>query len=142
MANPGRRKLLERLWIVLGLGYGVFRVLVANATVKKYGVNIWAFAVVEIGSSFPYSLGTARVVGAIVDRNRQATVRWGLVALGSFAAPEIFILATGHDMPRSVYLVIGIILAVFGFVGVFGIVRKVRKTRQTSPSSVQPAAPI
>jgi hypothetical protein len=140
MANSGRRKALERLWVVAGVGYGVFRVVVANATVKKYGVNIWAFAVVEIGSSFPYSLGTARVVGAIVDHKRQAAVRWGLVSLACFAAPEGFILATGHDMPRSVYLVIGTILAVFGFVGVFGIVRKVRKSRQALPQA-QAAAP-
>jgi hypothetical protein len=142
MARPGRRKALERLWVLVGVSYGVFRVFVANATVKKYGVNIWAFAVVEIGSSFPYSLGTARVVGAIVDRKRQAMLKWGLVSLACFAAPEVFILVTGHNMPRSVYAVIGVILAVFGFVGVFGIVRKVRKSRQaltTSPLPVGPA---
>jgi hypothetical protein len=141
MANAGRRKALERLWVVAGVSYGVFRVFVANATVKKYGVNIWAFAVVEIGSSFPYSLGTARVVGAIVDRKRQTVVQWGLISLACFAAPEAFILITGHNMPRSVYVVIGVILAVFGFVAVFGIVRKVRKSRQTL-AHAQAAAPV
>jgi hypothetical protein len=141
MANAGRRKALERLWVVAGVSHGVFRVFVANATVKKYGVNIWAFAVVEIGSSFPYSLGTARVVGAIVDRKRQTVVQWGLISLACFAAPEAFILITGHNMPRSVYVVIGVILAVFGFVAVFGIVRKVRKSRQTL-AHAQAAAPV
>jgi hypothetical protein len=129
MALGKGRKSLERLWVVLGVTYGVFRVIIANATVKKYGVNIWAFAVIEIGSSFPYSLGTARVVGALVDHNRQRAVKWGVTSLVCYAAPEAFILITGHDMPREVYLVIGAILVVLGAIAVYGIVRKVKKSR-------------
>jgi hypothetical protein len=130
MATAGRRKVLERLWIVAGVGYGVFRVVVANATVKKYGVNIWAFAVVELASSFTDALGTARVVGAIVDRKHKAAFRWAMVSLACFAAPDVFILATGRNMPRSVYVVIGTIMTVFGFVAVFGVVQKVKRTRR------------
>jgi hypothetical protein len=130
MAVGERRKNLERLWIVVGVGYGVFRVIIANATVKKYGVNIWAFGVIEIGSSFPYSLGTARLVGGLVDRSFKQALKWGTVALVCYAAPEAFILLTGHGMPRSVYIVIGVILAVLGTIAVVSIVRKVKKGRQ------------
>jgi hypothetical protein len=130
MAAGARRKNLERLWVVGGVGYGIFRVVVANATVKKYGVNIWAFGVIEIGSSFPYSLGIARLVGGLVDHNRNQTLTWGIVALVCYAAPEAFILLTGHNMPREVYIVIGVILAVLGAIAVVGIVRKVKKGRR------------
>jgi hypothetical protein len=138
MAVGARRRNLERLWILVGVSYGIFRVIIANATVKKYGVNIWAFAVIEIGSSFPYSLGTARLVGALVDRKRQQALKWGVVSLVCYAAPEAFILITGHNMPREVYIVIGVILAVLGAIAVIGIVRKVRKSRRAR----QPLVPV
>jgi hypothetical protein len=133
MPARSRRQNLERLWIVLGLAYGVFRVIIANATVRKYGVNIWAFAVIEIGSSFPYSLGTARLVGSLVDHDRPRAVRWGVVSLVCYAAPEAFILLTGHDMPPEIYIVIGVILVVLGTIAAIGIVRKVKASRRAAP---------
>jgi hypothetical protein len=128
--TSARRKALERVWVAAGVGYGIARVFLANATVRRYGVNIAAFAVIEIGSSFPYSLGTARLVGAIVDRKMTSAVRWGVVAALCFIAPEAFIVATGHGMPRSVYYVIAAVVSVLGTLAVVGVVRKVRRSRR------------
>ena len=139
-ARGQRRQRLERLWIIVGFGYSIFRVFVANATVKKYGVNIWAFAVVEIGSSFPYSLGTARLIAALVDRSSKAAIKWGTLAAVCFIAPETFIVITGercsrrhpgrcHRMPKRVYEVIGLVVLVIGSVAVWGIVHKVKQAR-------------
>jgi hypothetical protein len=135
-----RRKRLERAWIVIGVGYSIVRVFIANATVKKYGVNIWAFAVVEIGSSFPYSLGTARVVARLVDKSYRSATKWGMLAAVCFIAPETFIVITGercgrrhpgrcHRMPNRVYEVIGLVILVLGSLAVWSIIRKVRQAR-------------
>jgi predicted transporter len=135
-----RRKRLERAWIVVGLGYSILRVFVANATVKKYGVNIWAFAVVEIGSSFPYSLGTARVVARLVDKSYRSATKWGMLAGICFIAPETFIIITGercsrrhpgrcHRMPKRVYEVIGLVILILGALAVWSVIRKVRQAR-------------
>ena len=141
-----RRKRLERLWIVAGLGYSIFRVFVANATVRKYGVNIWAFAVVEIGSSFPYSLGTARLIAAVVDKSSKAALTWGSLAAVCFIAPETFIVVTGERcstlhpglcerMPRRVYEVIGLVVLLIGGLAVWSVVRKVRQGRAQGPEN-------
>jgi hypothetical protein len=130
MGTSNRRKNLERLWIVVGVAYGVARVFIAYKTVKQYGVNIWAFGVIEIGGSFPYSLGIARLVENLVDHNREGAVRWGVLALICYAAPEAFILLTGDDMPVEVYVTIAIILTVLGTIAVLGIVRRVRTSRR------------
>jgi hypothetical protein len=135
-----RRKRLERAWIVVGLGYGILRVFVANATVKKYGVNIWAFAVVEIGSAFPYSLGTARVVASLVDKSYRSAAKWGSLAAVCFIAPEAFVVGTGErcgpsdlgrcqPMPKQVYEVLGLVILIIGSLAVWSVIRKVRQAR-------------
>ena len=134
-----RRKRLELLWIGVGFSYSLFRVWVANVTVKKYGVPILWFAAVEVLSSFPYSLGTARVVARLVDREYPAALRWGLLAAATFVAPEVYIVAASrhhcrrnpecHAMPTSVYVVLGLIVVVLGSVAVVGVTRKVKQTR-------------
>ena len=139
-AGGQRRKRLERLWIVAGVAYGLVRVFVANATVRKYGVNIWAFAVVEIGTSFPYSLGSARLVTSLVDKSYRAATRWGMLAAVCFVAPESFIIITGercsrrhpgrcHRMPKRVYEVIGLVILVVGSLAIYGVILKVRQAR-------------
>jgi hypothetical protein len=135
-----RRKRLERAWIAVGVGYSIIRVFIANATVKKYGVNIWAFAVVEIGSAFPYSLGTARLVARLVDKSYRSAAKWGTLAAVCFIAPETFIVITGERcsrlhpgrcqrMPSRVYHVIGGVILVLGSLAVWSVVRKVRQAR-------------
>jgi hypothetical protein len=146
-----RRKRLERAWIVVGVSYGILRVFVANATVKKYGVNIWAFAVVEIGSSFPYSLGTARVVTRLVDKSYRSAAKWGALAAVCFLAPEMFILITGErcsqlgigqcqPMPRRVYEVIGLVIVILGSLAVWSVIRKVRQARSLETRALATSA--
>ena len=130
IAHSAKRRVLERLWIVGSVAYGGLRIFIADHTVRRYGVNIWAFAVVELGTSFVYGLSTARVVGALVDRNRDALARWAPIALASFLAPEAFVVLTGHRMPRAVYLVVAAIVLVMGSVAAWSLVRKVREERQ------------
>ena len=128
--RSAQRRVLERLWIVGSVAYGGLRIFIADHTVRRYGVNIFAFAVVELGTSFVYGLATARVVGALVDRHRDALARWVPIALASFIAPEAFIVVSGHRMPRAVYLVVATIVVVMGSVATWSLVRKVRDERQ------------
>ena len=133
-----RRRVLERLWIVGSVAYGGLRVFIADRTVKRYGVNIWAFAGVELVTSFIYGLSSARVVGALIDRRADRAVRWGVLTAASFLAPECFILLTGRRMPTVVYVVIGALLATLGTVAAVSLRRKVRagRHRQREPGSV------
>ena len=133
-----RRRVLERLWIVGSVAYGGLRVFIADRTVKRYGVNIWAFAGVELVTSFIYGLSSARVVGALIDRRADRAVRWGVLTAVSFLAPETFILLTGRRMPTVVYIVIGALLATLGTVAAVSLRRKVRagRHRQPEPGSV------
>ena len=121
--------MLERLWIVGSIAYGGLRIFVADRTVRRYGVNIWAFGCVELSTSWVYGLSTARVVGALVDRKMRPAVRWGAAAAGSFLAPESFVVLTGRHMPLAVYLVVAGLLTTLGTAATVSLVRNVRAAR-------------
>jgi hypothetical protein len=149
-ARDRKRRILERVWIAVGFAYSLFRVFIANATVSKYGVNIPAFAAVEIVSSFPYSIGTARVVTALIDQKYRRAVEWGTIAAACFIAPETFIIATAgrhcskrhpghcHGVPTRIYVAIAVILVLFGSFTAWSVRRKVKKARE--PGQELPAS--
>lgn len=148
-ARHQKRKVLERAWILVGFAYSIFRIGIARLTVEKYGVNIWAFAAVELISSGPYSVGTARLVTRLVDRNYHSALRWGTLAAGCFLAPEVFIIASGnrchrrhdahcHSMPTRIYVAVGVLVLVLGSVAIFSVRQKVKKA--VPPVHLDPAA--
>ena len=123
------RRWLERGWIVASTAYGGLRIFVADHTVARYGVNIYAFATVELSSSIVYGLGTAKLVGAVLDRRRKQALRWAAFAAVGFCSPETFVAVTGKHMPPTIYLALATILTTMGTVGVVTLVRRIRLAR-------------
>jgi hypothetical protein len=101
-----RRKVLERLWVIGTVAYAGLRVILAKATVERYGVNIWVFGAIDVTSSIPYGVGTARLVIAFLDRNMQAAARWGAVSAVCFIAPDLYVMISGHHMPAYLYAIV------------------------------------
>lgn len=107
----GRRR-LERWWFVLVMAWSACRVVAVWRWLDTYGVNPFFYGLVDLGSSIPYALGSARTIGALIDRRYGRAAAWMLLATVCFAAPDVYIVAAGHDMPWGVYGVVGAIAAV------------------------------
>ena len=135
-----RRRVYERIWIVLGVVWAIGRVVVAKATVEKYGVNITVFAVMEILVAWPHALGAARVVTNLVDRNPHGALPWGALLAVTHIAPELYIAVVGSRMPLGVYVSLVLIVFGLGALAVIGIVQKVRvgRAERESLGSVGP----
>lgn len=136
-----RRRLFERVWIVLGLVWAVGRVVVAKATVEKYGVNITVFAVIEILAAWPHALGAARVVTNLIDRDPHGALPWGLLLAVSHIGPELYIAVVGSHMPVGVYVSLAVIVLGLGALAVVGIAQKVRIGRAQRVLSAPPTQP-
>lgn len=121
-----RRRIYERIWILLGVVWAVGRVIVAKATVEKYGVNITVFAVLEILVAWPHALGAARVVTNLVDRDPHGALPWGILLAVTHIAPELYIAVVGSKMPIGVYVSLVFIVIGLGALAVVGIIQKVR----------------
>lgn len=125
------RRWLEWSWIVTVVVFTLVRLVVARETLAQYGLNIWIFGVVDLVTAVPYALGTAKVVEAMVDRDGRSLGRWAAVAGASFIAPYLYIAwaGTGGAFPVEVYVVLGILVLVFGANALWSIIRKVRVAR-------------
>ncbi len=134
--GPWRRR-LEWSWIVTVVLFTLARLLLARETLADYGLNIWVFGVIDLATAYPYALGTARVVGALVDRDLPAAGKWTAIAVASFFAPYLYIAAAGADgrFPPAVYVVLLGLIVVFGGNAVRSTVVKVRRARQELTSS-------
>lgn len=121
-----RRRIYERVWIVFGLFWAVGRVIVAKATVEKYGVNITIFAVIEIAAAWPHAVGAARVITNLIDRNPAGAMPWGVMLAVSHIAPELYIALVGSHMPLGVYISLAFIVVGLGALAIVGIIQKVR----------------
>ncbi|MSO38675.1 MAG: hypothetical protein EXQ69_10605, partial [Acidimicrobiia bacterium] len=60
-----RRRMVEVLWVVAALAYGLGRAIVVWKTLGDYGVNPWIYGVLDVISTVPYAIGTARVVTGV-----------------------------------------------------------------------------
>lgn len=92
------------IWFCLVIAYAGIRVAVVTLVFRRYGVNPYVFATVELSSSVLYGAGSGRLAGAAVDGDRRAMARWGPVAAVGFLAPDVYVLASGRGMPPTLFL--------------------------------------
>ncbi len=141
-ARSRRRIVLERVWVAATVGYGMARALLVGATLAQYGVNPWGYLLLDLATSIPLGISTARVVCALVDRDMKKARRWAIIAVVTDFAPDIFIVIVGRHMPPIVYLVLGIVAVVSVTFGVRSILRKVCAARQARVAILEPAASL
>ena len=132
-----RRRALERIWIALGFVWVIGRVLVAQATVEKYGVNITVFAVLEVLVAWPHSLSAARLVTNLIDRDPTGALPWGVILAGTHIAPELYVGLAGTNMSTGVYVSLIVIVVGLGALAIVGIVQKVAvgRSQRFSPAT-------
>lgn len=123
------RVVLESTWVVGVVAYGLARTVVVWQVLGDYGVNPWIYGVIDVVSSVPYGLGTARVVTGILDRDWARVRRWGLIAVAAFSAPDLYIVVAGRGMPTLIYVVLGAWLLAGAALAARSVVRKHRAER-------------
>ena len=126
-----RRRRLELGWYGVSALYSVLRIVLAKQFIEEYGLNVAGFALVEVVATFPYAIGTAKLVGALADREHRRALRWALIAGAGFLAPDLFILATTRHAPWWVYAIVGAWLVAAATLGT----RKVRDEVSTRAAS-------
>jgi hypothetical protein len=99
---------------------------------SAYGVNPRMFAVVELSSAIPYSLGTARVVGALADRRRDLALKWGFVAGLGFLAPDLYVLLHTHRAPKTLYFAVSMWIVLAALLAVRTVRKRTAARRQAA----------
>lgn len=127
MPNQDRVGLLGKAWIVGVFAYAVVRALIVWPTLGDYGINPWAFLVIDVGTAWPYAYGQLRVVNEARSKNWGGTQLWALIALLSFVAPYAYIAGAGSgEMPLLAWIVIGLLMVFFGLASLIRILKQIR----------------
>ena len=107
--------------------WSVVRIIFADVFFAKYGINIWVFAAVEAISAPVFARSTAKMAVSLSRHHLRKSVLWGLMTLMSFAAPDIYLLTTGKNLPWLAYLVVIGIMVMAATISMIGVRRKAQK---------------
>jgi hypothetical protein len=121
---------------------GAIRGLMASAR-SDYGVDPVVFIVIYLASGPFFYYSIFRMVRALARRLRNEITVWSMVFLAATAAPFLYVLFFGHNLPWWVYVVIGLLIGQ----GVYSLVRRLTKKQPAAPSDPsagkkQPAAQL
>jgi len=103
---------------------------ISKQAVEHYGVNPAIFlAIYLIGVPFFY-YSLFRMMRALAKKHGKEVTVWSTVFLCTIAAPFIYVLFFGRNLPWWVYGVIALLIGQ----GIFSLIRKIRRTKDAGPS--------
>jgi predicted neutral ceramidase superfamily lipid hydrolase len=130
-----RQKLIERLVASSVILYSFGAAILVWKGLSKYGVNPIFFFIIDVCTSWPYGIATARIVVKVLQKEWKEVRKWSWVAAITFVTPQIYVLATARHVPKDVYL---IVYAVIGCLIVFAILSltlQIRSSKKSLPPS-------
>jgi hypothetical protein len=110
--TAGRRDRLELAWFFAVMTWSVIRIIAVSTWLQDYGVDPFHYAAVDLGSSAPYSLASARLLGSLVDGRMRRAIGWGALTVVTFVAPDVYIFTAGRALPWASYVVVGTIATI------------------------------
>jgi hypothetical protein len=138
--KPTRREIFwERLWAGVLVLYSVGAAYVVWRTLGKYGVNAFVFLIVDVATSWPYGIATARIVVNAVKRNWKEVRKWTWVAAITFTTPDVYVLASAHHAPRDVYRIIVVVVAFLVLFAILSVVLQIRSGGKLATRSTRDA---
>jgi hypothetical protein len=142
-ARPHTVRRAKLAWYVASSVYSLVYILLAARIAGPYGLPVLWFAAVEILATFPYTLGVGKVIDAVVARRPEAALRWGMVAMAGFLAPDVFILLATPRRPWWLVVVVAAWVAVTATLAARSLTARIaarRKLDQT-PAGADPDRP-
>ena len=127
LENSRHQHLVERLWIIIVIIWGCIKALIIKDVFGKYGVNTWIYLTIDLAIAIPYALSTARFVIYGLERKWQKAWPYGIAAIIFHFIPDIYVLAGAHRVPKSIYILFGITVIGFTYLGYRNIRSQIKK---------------
>ena len=124
-----RETFWERIWASTIILYSFVASFVVWKALHKYGVNPYLFFVIDVITSWLYGIASARLVMSVIKKRTHQIAKWGIYSALNFVIPQVYILVSAHDVPREVYLIIGVVICVLAIFSLIGIYNELRKAR-------------
>ena len=129
LKNPRHQHLVERIWILLVVIWGCIKAVVIRDVFGKYGINTWVYLAIDLAIAIPYALSTARFVIFALEKQWRKAWPYGIAGIIFHFIPDIYILAGTHSVPKSIYLIFGITVVIFSYLGYRNIRDQIKKKK-------------
>jgi len=136
-ATLQRRKRLAYTWGGIVVAWSLVRTLIVWAAVGDYGLNPWIYLCLDLASAFTDAITTPRMVLSFIDDHFRQAVKWGVLSLGAFIVPDVYIFLGSRTLPLRVVIIIFAIIGATLTIGVIGVTRKIRKGRELKARVIQ-----
>jgi len=130
LKSEKHRQLVERWWIAIVLVWDIAKTLVVDKTFAKYGVNPYIYFFIVVGIAVPYAKSTAKMLFAILANHWRNALSFGIVATILHFVPDVYILLTAKQVPRSLFDSFIVMIVIFTIFAVHGVVSHVRNNRR------------
>lgn len=127
LQNSRHQHLVERIWILLVIIWGCVKAVAINNVFGKYGINTWVYLAIDLAIAVPYALSSARFVIFALEKKWQKAWRYGIAAIVFHFIPDVYILAGTKSVPKSIYLLFGITVIIFSYLGYRNIRSQIKK---------------
>jgi hypothetical protein len=135
LTSAWRTCLRHSRWVLpcFVLSYTVLRFAVVAGELSKYHVNVWVFAVLDIGTAWPYARALVSLMEAI--GNRPARV---VLAIGAWSAllavtPYAYLLGSSRGMPSDLVMAICLFAVASAAIGLWFMRREGVPTASAAP---------
>ncbi len=107
-----------------------------NAAHAHYGVNPLIFIIIYFASVPFFYYSIFRMVRALAKKLQTEIMIWSMIFLAATAAPFIYVLLFGRNLPWWVYVIIGLLIGQ----GVYSLIRKLTKKPSKTTKKTPPKA--
>ena len=135
--NKSKAKRASQIWLVLVLLWAIARALLINKLFGSHGVNGFIYLAVDLASSFPYAIYSARLVITFISREFTNVYRNAILTALFFYIPDVYILVTAQKVPSGLYLILFLTIALFSAFAIATIARDIRNKRRTAHGGVE-----
>ena len=108
-----RNKPARYAWLSLVLVWACFRALAINKFFGDHNVNSWGYLAVDLASSVPYALYSAKAVINFLDKSWMVFRKNVIMTALFFYIPDLYVLLFARTVPTSLYLGFGISIVFF-----------------------------
>ncbi len=112
------------------MAYSVARLVLAWSTLADYGLNVWVFGALDLATTYPYAIGTSRLVFAAVERDSRQAAFWSGVTVLSFSVPYVYAAVTINRLPADLADALLQLVGVLLLASVIGVLWRVRVARR------------
>lgn len=120
---PNRRASTAKIWIGLNLLYDVIRTAVITLIFHKHGLNGWAYLILTLAFSIPFSFSSFRLSVALVEHNTTGIALYGLASIAAFYGPDIYLIVVSRHVPPALY----VLLSMYVLLATFIVIRRIFK---------------